>query len=172
MQYGLSEEPDAVLAYSKVAQVPVTPGGLWVNKKYLHLGVSPDGLILTPSSNALIGIIEVKCIKALRTKTVSEWIKSGIPSSACVSLKNGKLELKRNHAYYFQVQMQLLVTEAAYCDFVLHSRLGDPFVERILPDENLQQNIVERTGQFWHRVLVPEYYMQRVPRELLPIIFN
>ena len=68
--------------------------------------------------------------------------------------------------------MQLLVTEAAYCDFVLHCRLGDPFVERILHDENLQQNIVERTGQFWYRVLVPEYYIQRFPRELLPIIFN
>ena len=27
MQYGLSEEPNAVLAYSKVAQVPVTPSG-------------------------------------------------------------------------------------------------------------------------------------------------
>ena len=37
---------------------------LWVNKKYPHLGASPDGLIYDSQEN-LLGIIEVKCLKAL-----------------------------------------------------------------------------------------------------------
>ena len=32
MQYGICEEPNAVLTYSNLIQVSVTPSGLWVNK--------------------------------------------------------------------------------------------------------------------------------------------
>ena len=46
--------------------------GLWVNKKYPHLGASPDGLII--KDNKLIGIIEIKCLKVLKTRTIQDRI--------------------------------------------------------------------------------------------------
>ena len=49
----ISEEPNAVLTYSYLIQVSVTPSGLWVNKKYVHLGASPDGLLIDPNNNEL-----------------------------------------------------------------------------------------------------------------------
>ena len=44
---------------------------LWVNKKYPHLGASPDGLIYDSQEN-LLGIIEVKCLKALKDQALLE----------------------------------------------------------------------------------------------------
>ena len=170
MQYGINEEANAIHTYSQLINVPVTASGLWVNKHYVHLGASPDGLIMD-SNDVVFGIVEVKCLKALRIQTVEEWIKSGIPSYACVSVIGGKLSLKKNHSYYYQIQTQLLITQASYCDFVLHSKVDKPHVERVFPDIELQIKIIENTGKFWYRVLVPEYFLMRVPRELLPSIF-
>ena len=74
----------------------------------------------------------------------------GITTSACVSPSNdGTLVLKRNHPYYYQVQLQLLVTEVQYCDFVLHSKVGQPCIIRVFKDVNLQRQILENTTKFW-----------------------
>ena len=143
MQYSINEEQNAVLAYSQLVNVPIQQSGLWVNKKYVHLGVSPDGLIVNSFSGTLNGIIEMKCLKALRDKTIAEWITGGIPSDACMSYSDGELVLKRNHSYYSQVQLQLLITEAQYCDFILYSKVGEPNVERISNHVGIQRRTVE-----------------------------
>ena len=78
MQYGISEEPNAIAAYSKLTGTQAF-SGLWVNKKYVYLGASPDGLIFD-SDKRLRGIVEVKRLKALRNQTMDEWINAGIPS--------------------------------------------------------------------------------------------
>ena len=106
MRYGIEEEPNAIKAYSHFlsADVSIKQSGLWVNKKYPYLGASPNGLIYDSQRN-LLGIIEVKCLKTLKDKTVMEWINTGIETNACVSPTNdGDLLLKKNHPYYFQVQ--------------------------------------------------------------------
>ena len=82
----------------------------------------PDRVI-TDSFGRLSGIFEVKYLKALRTQMVKGWIAPGIPSNARVKVIEGKLELKRGHSYFFQVQLQLLMTQLYYCDFVLHSKI-------------------------------------------------
>ena len=57
MQYGISEEPNAAPTSSNLIQVSVTPSGLWVDKKYVHLGASPDGDYLL-----LVGLLIVPTI--------------------------------------------------------------------------------------------------------------
>ena len=101
----------------------------------------------------LKGIIKIKCLRALRDKPVAEWICSRHTSG-------GKLVLKRNHAHYFQ--LQLLITEA---------KVSEPHVERIFSDTITQTEIIENTKKNWNRVLVPEYFLTRVPHKLLPVIF-
>ena len=171
MQYGITEEVNAIASYTKATGNEVHPSGLWVRKKYIYLGASPDGLILN-NFGRVRGIIEVKCLKALKTKSVHEWIDSGIPSSACVYVTEGKLELKRSHSYFFQVQLQLLMTQAYFCDFILHSKVGPPFIERIYSNIGVQNRIVRGVYNFWYRVFMPEYFLMRVPRELVPVIFK
>ena len=35
------------------------------------------------------------------------------------TIVNGKLRLKRNHKYYYQVQMHLGICEKSFCDFIV-----------------------------------------------------
>ena len=77
---------------------------------------------------------------------------------------------KKTHMYYFQIQLELLITEAKYCEFVLYSNKGPISVERINPDFNLQSRIVESTRLFWEKVYLPEYFLMRVPRGLMPLV--
>ena len=77
MQYGIKQEPKAILAYTKVKDVPVIISGLWINKMYPHLGASPDGLIMDlENTTKLCGIIEVNCLKILKNRTVTDLITS------------------------------------------------------------------------------------------------
>ena len=144
MLYGVQEEPAVRVAYSKLTGYEVVETGLWVNSKYPHLGASPDGLVVDENSGAVAGIMEAKCLKILRNKMVKELIAechkgsaSDILKNQCFSLRCGKLCLKKCHSYYYQVQIQLLITEKNFCDFVLHTPKGPPAVERIWPEPQL-----------------------------------
>uniref|UniRef100_A0A1A7YWW1 Uncharacterized protein n=1 Tax=Iconisemion striatum TaxID=60296 RepID=A0A1A7YWW1_9TELE len=53
--------------------------------------------------------------------------------SVCLISEGDHVTLDRNHDYYFQVQAQLHIVEAEYCDFVVWNH-KDVFFERILPD--------------------------------------
>ena len=175
MQYGITEEPKAVSMYSKLMNVDVVESGIWVNVKYPHLGASPDGLIYDQETNKLNGIIEVKCLKVLKNQTISDLITGNLTDTLkrqCFTIVDRKLVLKKSHAYYYQVQLQLLISDAEYCDFVLHSGVGEPHVERILSDVMIQTKIINNTKTFWAHVLIPEYFIMRVPRGLLPAIIR
>ena len=167
MKYGIKEEPKARVKYSEVMGMEVEESGLWVNKKYPHLGASPDGL------NADGGIIEIKCLKVFREQSVEQVLanQGNTPrlNQQCFLIDGDKLYLRRNHPYYYQIQLQLIVSNAPYCDFVLHSPKGNPSVERIFLDEDLAEHIITYTEQFWSRVLIPELYLQRVKRGLLAV---
>ena len=166
MRYGIEEEENAIEKFSSFSGFKIEKSGLWVNKKYIHLGSSPDGLIF--NENELAGIVEIKCLKSLRTQTAKQWMDNGIEQYACVKRQENTLVLKKSHPYYFQVQLQLLITEAPLCYFVLHSKVGDPYVLRITRDETLQKRIIDGTYRFWFYTFVPEYFLMRVPRGLLP----
>ena len=85
-------------------------------------------------------------------------------------VKDGKCILKKNHDYYYQFQMQLLVTEREFCDFVLYAENGLVSVQRIERDEHLIQEILKLLTAFWKRVIAPELIEMRVPRNLMPFV--
>ena len=96
------------------------------------LGASPDGWVTDPSAINVHGILELKC----------PYSKADVsPEKACeddnfsCSMVNSKLMLKRNHAYYHQVQLQLYVAAdlCDWCDFCVYTTCGVA-VERIYPD--------------------------------------
>ena len=53
MRYGMENEANALKEYAEKKQVFVAKSGLWINKNYVHLAASPDGLIFDESSNVL-----------------------------------------------------------------------------------------------------------------------
>ena len=165
MLYGVQKEPAARVAYRKLTGYEVVETGLWVNSKYPHLGASPDGLVVDENSGAVAGIMEAKCLKILRNKLVEELIAechkgsaSDILKNQCFSLRCGKLCLKKCHTYYYQVQLQLLITEKHFCDLVLHTPKGPPAVECIWPEPQLQEEIVNNTKVIGRKFLFPSTF--------------
>uniref|UniRef100_A0A7M5X4X3 YqaJ viral recombinase domain-containing protein n=1 Tax=Clytia hemisphaerica TaxID=252671 RepID=A0A7M5X4X3_9CNID len=172
MQYGVEYEKIALKEYGEKRNASVTLSGLWINKKYAHLAASPDGLLI--NDGKIQGILEVKCLKILKLHTVSDIVNEECPKAEvarqCFKLSDGKLVLKKCHMYYYQIQLQLLITETDFCDFILYCYKGPSHVERILPDLELQQKIITNTRLFWEKVYIPEYFLMRVPRDLLPLV--
>lgn len=65
-----------------------------------------------------------------------------------LKIQNGKLELKQQHAYYWQMQGQLLITGMQWCDFVVCAE-EDTLIQRIHRDSDVIQVIKERTDLFF-----------------------
>ena len=64
-------------------------------------------------------------------------------------------KLKRSHKYYTQIQDQLSIADKLYCDFFVWTPKGY-LVERIYPDANLWEKIVQNLTEFFVQHLIPE----------------
>lgn len=122
MQRGIDLEPEARMFYEDIKQLDVDEVGFVTNEKIFaeFIGVSPDGMI--PQEN---GILEIKCPLM---KTHVEYI----------------LQDRLPNAYKWQVQGQLLVTGADYCDFMSYYPNIKPFIKRIYPDAEMHKELLER----------------------------
>ena len=144
---------------------------MWINPKYRYLGCSPDGLV------GKDGLLEIKSLKLFKNYEIEKIIKDGgslVPKETferhCFQIQDRECKLKKTHSYYYQVQFQMLVTERSYCDFLLYAEKGPVSIERIERDEALMAEILEHVGTFSFQVLAPEFFVMRVPRDLLPFI--
>ena len=159
MKYGIESESLAGNFYMSNTGNKVISSGLWVNRKYIHLAASPDGLIYN-DQNKLHGIIEIKCLKIFRNRTIEQLILDKPPelSKKCFALNDNNISLKRSHLYFYQVQLQLLITEADYCDYILYSSAGKIYVERIVKDDDVQKQIIKYTKLFWEKNTNPRVF--------------
>ena len=119
MQNGIDREPDARESYELMFGEKVKEIGFCIpeedeNDYYDYLGCSPDGEV----SN---GIIEIKCPKI--TTHLSYISKGGVPKD-----------------YDSQVQGNLYITGASFCDFISYHPDAKLYVYReILRDEFIEQ---------------------------------
>ena len=171
MKYGLECEPKAIDKCEEQTKTTVCDSGLWVNPKYPFLGCSPDGLV------GKDGIIENKSHKIFQHLSIEDITspnQSSVPKDVinrqCFKIIDGILELKHGHDYYYQIQLQLLVTDRKYCDFALSAENGPVSIERIFRDELVIADIVKFLTSFWIRVIGPEIFEMSVPRNLHPLI--
>ena len=70
--------------------------------------------------------------------TLPKIVKQG----QCFIIEDGQCILKSSHDYYYQIQMQLLVTERIFCDFVLYAENGPVSIERIYQNEHVINEII------------------------------
>ena len=79
--------------------------------------------------------------------------------SSCLETVDGKMCLKRNHQYFYQVQQQLFTTKKGFCDFVVcgFTETATAFIhERIMPDECHLNHVLPKLSQFWQYCILPE----------------
>ena len=73
------------------------------------------------------------------------------------------MKLDRSHAYFYQVQAQLHIVDVDYCDFVVWSK-KDLFVERIVRDVDLWDNIIPSVETFFRLCVLPEVLGQQLTK--------
>ena len=157
MRYGLESEPKAILKYEEQSNTVVCKSGLWVNPNYPFLGCSPDGIVGED------GLLEIKSLKIFKDSTiesvVEKWstLPKVVKQGQCFIIEDGQCILKSIHDYYYQIQMQLLVTERIFCDFVLYAENGPVSIERIYQNEHVINEIIKCLTALWKRVVAPEF---------------
>ena len=142
--HGNTYEPVALKEYEKYmfsTRNPVTvfKSGLVVSMASPFLAASPDGKVIDHGCSKPFGLVEIKC-------PYSKFHVS--PLDACEDESffaenvNGKPRLKRGHQYYFQIQGQLGVTGASWCDLVIYTSKGMS-IERITFDPQFWDTLNE-----------------------------
>ena len=133
LEHGKKFEPVALMEYEKFmfhrrTPVKVLPCGLVVSKGCPILGATPDARVVDFGCTDYFGIAEVKCPYTRYHVT---------PLDACTDPKffmeetsDTECKLKEDHPYYAQVQGQMAVTGAKWCDFIVYTSKGI-YVKRI-----------------------------------------
>jgi len=122
MEYGIETEPQVRMAYAEMNNVAVTEPGFITHPDNKEIGCTPDGAVYRD------GIIEIKC-----PQVKAHWshLRDGVPEH-----------------YRLQIQFQLMVTRAKWCDFISYNeQFPDQYqfyTERIEPDTTLMQNMFIR----------------------------
>lgn len=138
-RWGCEHEKDAKKAYIDITaqshgKVQVQQCGFCVSFERPYIDASPDGIVHCNCCNDKV-ILEVKC---------PHCIKDGICEDEdrefCMEKVNGcNWKLKRNHCYYYQVQVQMNICNIANADFVVWTETNI-IKERIKIDKEFFDN--------------------------------
>ena len=152
-RWGCTHEKEAIEAYIVTTSknhdnFQVQECGLYIDPEIPFLGASPDGIVSCKCCGE--GVLEVKC-----PFSIKDGIPDTLPDKFFMCKQDGKLTLKKEHAYYFQVQMQLAVCKFPYCDFVVWTTTGLA-IERISADEHFFRSRFDNLQHFFIYGILPE----------------
>ena len=105
-RWGCTHEKDGIQSYISSATMnhgglQVQEAGLFVDVERPHLGASPDGIVNCNCCGR--GVLEVKCPFCIKEDLPGDLDETDF----CMTQQDGKWMLKRNHAYHYQIQLQL-----------------------------------------------------------------
>ncbi|XP_013382110.1 uncharacterized protein LOC106152913 [Lingula anatina] len=165
-EWGIKKERVARKEYCKDmapfhVDFQVERSGLLLNPDFPEFGASPDGFVSCNCCGK--GLLEIKCPFTLREADSIQmtWLEN----------TEGGLKLKKNTAYYYQVQMQLFMSNLDYCDFFVWCPYAS-HCERIVKDQSLWDIISVKAKLFHKQVVMPEllcgyFTMKRVLKEVV-----
>lgn len=163
VQYGRDNEKKALKDYIQITKSNVCNAGLVINNNYPGLGCSPDGLVVN-THGMITKLIEIKCPFKLRDIHPNQF-DTTLHKNMCYIIENGELKLKRNHDYYFQVQISLAIMNLPSCDFIIWSPKG-VMIENIKRDNTFILSLTIKLIKIHATVLLPEFFLMRLPRKL------
>lgn len=148
--HGNKYEPVAIDKYTKYMNSRKTPlyvfkCGFIICKDSPFLGCSPDGKVIDPGCATPFGLIEIKCPE---TKFLVTPLDACSDSQFCCYRDGNDCKLKRTHAYYAQVQGQMGVTGAEWCDFIVYTKKGMS-IERILFDSQYWMDLKQKLHSYY-----------------------
>lgn len=167
-RWGCDHEQKAIDCYTCEAakshsNLEVSEVGFFIDVNRPYIGAPPDGFVKCDCCGH--GLIEVKCPHCIKDELPEEEY-----SGFCMEKHNNEWTLKRNHRYYYQVQVQLHVTGHKHCGFVVWAANGGILKERILIDHNFFNSFVDDAEYFFKYGLLPElvgkWYTRKPVEEL------
>ena len=124
--------------------------GLHIDTHFPALGASPDALVSCDCHG--MGVLEIKCPEKYMNGLFNWQNDKKFPV--------GKThEIKRNHPYFYQMQMQMLLTKRSYCDFFVWSKgkeNSDKLIVRVDADISFQQELKAKLINVFEKVILPE----------------
>ena len=121
-QYGLDNEDKARSVYfekfvERHDSLMIIKSGLILNPSYPFMGATPDGIVHCSCCGT--GTLEIKCPYSCRERSFEDVANEHNLTFCLYQDEDGSLYLKKEHAYYYQIQMQMQLSQVNYCDFVL-----------------------------------------------------
>ena len=149
--HGIKYEPIALQEYQKFmfnrkTPVSVLRSGLVVSKSFPVLGATPDAKVVDFGCSVCFGLAEVKCPHTKFHVTPLDACSD--PGFFMEKISDSQCRLKRDHAYYMQVQGQMGITGAQWCDFIVYTSKG-LYVERIAFDTVFWQDLRSKLVQYY-----------------------
>jgi len=108
LRYGRETEAQAKIKYTNITGNNIHESGVVISTTHPWICASPDGLVKDTNGNLIV--VEIKCPSSCKGQLIN------VPY-----LKNN--ELKMNHQYYTQIQIQMLCCKAKYCHFFIFSEI-------------------------------------------------
>ncbi|KAM6062786.1 uncharacterized protein VSU04_007880 isoform 1-T4 [Chlamydotis macqueenii] len=157
MSWGVRNEKAAVQAYEQLKSqavgrpVQVEDCGLFIHREKKWLAASPDGIIKEAATGKALGLLEVKCPYKHRNRTVREACKD---KDFCLEVDGDSYALKRDHAYFTQVQCQLAAAGFQRADFVVHTT-KETAVVPVEFDAEFWGQTVPKLEKFYTEAVIP-----------------
>ncbi|XP_020896110.2 uncharacterized protein LOC110235034 [Exaiptasia diaphana] len=162
LKWGRENEDVAVQVYRGLGDykmVKIFPCGFYISPEDSFLGATPDRVVYDPLARHPWGILEVKCPYSVKKKTAIQAAKE-VKTFMCRE-ENGLLFLKESDPYYYQVQGQMGITGAKWCDFIVYTTQGIS-VQRIEYDSDFWKAEAKKLGEFYFSHFLPKYIMLQV----------
>ena len=156
-RWGCEHEATARRAYiaqhtRKHVNVSVSEIGLTIHSDLPHFGASPDGIVSCDCCGQ--GVVEIKCPFSCRERNFQKASEDS-PSFCLEISQDGEFQLKHQHAYFYQIQLQMRLCEMDYGDFVIW-RESELVVLRIRMDSAFVKEAMGKATEFFKYGVLPE----------------
>jgi len=165
IKHGRENEDVAIKSYvdykkNRGYELSVHKCGLFIDPAIPWLAATPDAIVKFEAclkeqdeDVQYEGCLEIKCPYLCLRKSIFEV--SLESPSFCLKNSSGKLHLKENHQYFYQVQAQLYVTRLPWCDFVVWTPNKEIHVERIYYNQSFIEQAIAKARTFYFDVFLP-----------------
>ncbi|XP_060565355.1 uncharacterized protein LOC132724501 [Ruditapes philippinarum] len=137
LKHGLKYETMAISRYMTESGEEVKMCGIVVARDFPFLSCSPDGIINNKR------IVEVKCPYSAKDKPINSVTVPYLKSD-----KESGFYLDKIHDYFFQIQGQLLCTEAEECVFIVYT-ITDMVYFKVPRDEDFIMKMIQGLKTFF-----------------------
>jgi len=138
-KFGKNYEDKAKKAFERLTKFQIKTFGFIINHRCPWLGFSPDGFYQCSEN---IVLIEVKCPVEGKSKSGIDLIKT--LKYILFDEVTGKIKLKKNHQYYTQIQLGLLLCNLSMGILIVYEQKNDSILQiEVEFDHNYCKNMYQ-----------------------------